>query len=122
MGTTLGCSVHNCINNEGGLCGAEYILIEGEDAYTSSQTYCSNYKEETIMNGFRALGNTDFIGEIMQMVSDNSEIKFSPTVACHAKSCFYNGNGKCEARNLIIVKNTERSDMLTQCETFIESH
>ncbi len=122
MNTTLGCSVHSCINNEGGLCGAEYILIEGEDAYTSSQTHCSNYREKSIINGFKALGNTDFIGEIMQMVNECSDIKLSPTVSCNAKSCFYNGNGKCEARNLIITKNTERNDVLTQCETFIESY
>lgn len=122
MSTTLGCSVHHCINNEGGLCGAEYILIEGDEAYTSSQTYCSNFREETILNGFKALGNTDFVGEIMQMMSDDAEIKFSPLVSCNARSCFYNGDGRCEARNLIIVKNSGDNGIETQCETFIESY
>lgn len=28
----LNCMARKCVNNEGGLCGAEYILIEGTEA------------------------------------------------------------------------------------------
>ncbi len=120
--TTLGCTAHNCVNNEGGLCGAGYILIEGEDAYTSSQTYCSNFKEDNLVNEIKVVSNTNFLGEIMQMISGPDEIKFTPSVSCSAKKCFYNGDGKCEARNLIIVGNLPTKSSETQCETFIESY
>ncbi|MEG1004582.1 DUF1540 domain-containing protein [Clostridium sp.] len=122
MNTTLGCTAHNCVNNEGGMCGAEYILIEGDEAYTSSQTYCSNFRVETIGNAIKAVTNTDFIGEIVQMVSSKDEIKISPLVSCSATKCFYNADNKCEARNLIIVGNAPRDNTETQCETFIESY
>ncbi|GAA0070502.1 hypothetical protein UT300003_20250 [Clostridium sardiniense] len=119
---TLGCTAHNCVNNEGGLCGAEYILVEGDSAYTSSQTYCSNFRVDTIVNEVKAVTNTDFFGEIMQILSGPGEVKFSPNVSCSARKCFYNGDGKCEARNLIIVGNMPRESAETQCETFIESY
>lgn len=118
----LGCTAYNCVNNEGGLCGAEYILIDGEGAYTSDQTYCTNFKVDTLVNEIKAVGNTDFIGEIMQIMSGNDEIKMSPNVACNARNCFYNGNGKCEALNLMIVSNNSKENFKTQCETFIESY
>lgn len=116
--TILGCSVHNCVNNEGGFCGANSITISGEEAYTSSQTQCENYSQETILNAFKALPNTNFIGEIVQIVSSDTEVKMNPVVVCQAENCLYNDRGMCEAKNMIIIgNNTNRKR--NQCETFI---
>lgn len=119
--TILGCCVHNCVNNEGGFCGANSITISGEEAYTSSQTQCENYNKETVLNAFKALANTNFVGEIAQIVSTRDEVKMNPTVVCQVENCLYNGDGMCEARNVMIVGNNINRKR-SQCETFIESH
>lgn len=119
--TTLGCGAHNCVNNEGGFCGATNILISGDDAYTSEHTQCENYESESIVNAIKAIPNTNFLGEIAQIFSSKEEIIITPTVMCTAENCRYNGEGYCEAKNLIIVENSGNSKR-TQCETFIEGY
>ncbi|WP_436513704.1 DUF1540 domain-containing protein [Clostridium thermobutyricum] len=118
---TLGCSVQNCVNNEGGFCGANTIIVDGEEAYTSSQTQCETYRPETLTNAFKAMTNTNFTGEIAQIFSSREEILITPEVECTAKNCFYNANNRCEARNIMIVENRE-NEMKNQCETFLDNH
>ena len=118
--TKLSCTARNCVNNEGGLCGAEYIMIDGMDSTTSGETYCSNYREENIGSQIAALGNTNYIGEVMQMLSSMDEVLMSPEICCHAKHCFYNGNGKCEARDIMIIGDDATESIDTRCETFVE--
>lgn len=118
--TKLNCTARQCVNNEGGLCGAEYIMIQEPDSNTSEQTFCSNFRMDTVGNQIGALANTDFIGEIFQMLSSDSEIKMSPIVTCHAKNCFFNGDGKCEARAISILGDNANNENDTRCETFIE--
>ncbi|MGL5417536.1 MAG: DUF1540 domain-containing protein [Clostridium sp.] len=117
--TTLGCSVQKCVNNEGGFCGANSILISGADAYTSHQTQCENYEPETILNAFKAIPNTNFLGELAQIVSTRDEIKITPEVVCTAENCLYNNEGMCGATNIIIIENNINRKR-NQCETFIE--
>lgn len=114
--TKLSCTASTCVNNEGGLCGATNILIEGVNSITSLETYCSNYRQENVLSQIGALGNTNYLGEVMQMLSSMDEMFMSPNVCCHAQKCFYNGNGKCEARDIMIRRNDDKSI----CETFIE--
>ena len=116
----LNCLARNCVNNEGGLCGAEYILIKGTNSKTTSQTYCSNFRKDNILNEIIALGNTNYVGEIAQMISDDAEIKMSPMVSCHAKKCFFNIDGRCEAADISITGSGARNKEDTCCETFIE--
>lgn len=118
--TKLNCTARNCVNNEGGLCGAGYILVEGIGSSTSEDTFCSNYKDDNIGNQVKALGNTNYVGEIMQMFSSMDDIKINPEIACHATSCFYNGNGRCEARDINMVGENATVSADTNCETFVE--
>ena len=118
--TKLSCTARDCVNNEGGLCGAENIMIEGVNSTTSIETYCSNYKKETVTSQIAALGNTNYVGEVMQMISSMDEMVMSPEVFCHAQKCFYNGNGKCEARNIMILSEEDGSLNGARCETFVE--
>lgn len=116
----LNCMARRCVNNEGGLCGAEYIMIEGKGALSTSQTYCSNFKENNIMSQITALGNTNYVGEIAQIISEDLEMKMIPNVSCHAEKCFYNINGKCKASDISIVGDKAKVNKDTGCETFIE--
>lgn len=116
----LNCTARRCVNNEGGLCGAEYILIQGKAAKTTSQTYCSNFKENNIIGQIAALGNTNYIGEIKQMISDEYEIKMTPMIRCKAEKCFYNIDNKCKAADISIIGDNADEERETCCETFIE--
>lgn len=118
--TRLGCTARSCVNNEGGLCGAGYILIEGIDSSSSAETFCSNYQVDNVANQVKALGNTNYIGELMQIFSSMDEIKMTPEVSCHAMKCFYNQNGKCEARDIMILGDNAQNSSETICETFID--
>lgn len=118
--TRLSCTARNCVNNEGGLCGAENILVKGVEASSSQETFCSSFKEETVVSQIAAIGNTNYVGEVMQMLSDMSDIKMSPNVHCYATRCFYNGNGICEARDMMIIGDGAKDSRDTLCQTFIE--
>lgn len=118
--TNLNCTARNCVNNEGGLCGAEYIMIQGAESTCSPETFCSNFKADDILNQVSAINNTDYIGEIFQILSGDYDIKTSPTVACHAQHCFYYANGICGAQNISIRGNGASNERDTSCETFVE--
>lgn len=116
----LNCTARNCVNNEGGLCGAEDILIQGVNSDKSENTYCSSFRLDTVINEFKAIGNTNFTGEIMQIFSSREEIKMSPRVNCHAIKCFYNASGLCGARDISIMGDGITEEIQTRCETFVE--
>ncbi|MGL4773158.1 MAG: DUF1540 domain-containing protein [Clostridium sp.] len=118
---TLSCSVHDCVNNEGGLCGAQYIEITGENVNKKEDTYCINYQPSTFINEVKSMVNTDYVGEIMQVISGYDEPKFHPNVKCKVNSCFYNGNGLCEARSIMISDNTTIQVKRGNCETYISN-
>lgn len=118
--TKLNCTARSCVNNEGGLCGAEYIMIQSPESTTSSETFCSNFKVDNVLNEVSAITNTDYIGEIFQIFSGSYNIKMSPTVACHAQHCFYYANGVCGAQNISIIGNEAINERDTSCETFVE--
>ena len=119
--TRLSCTARTCVHNEGGLCEAENILVEGTDADTSTETFCSSFREDSIGEQFTAaVTNTNYMGELMQIFSSNDEIKMSPNVGCHAIRCFYNGNGKCEALDIAIRGDKASEPRETLCETFVE--
>ena len=119
--TRLSCTARTCVNNEAGLCGAGQILIEGVVAKSSEDTFCSNFMEDNVANEFKALTNTNYIGELSQIFSSMEDIKMNPEIECHARSCFYNGNGKCEARDIIVIGDNAKDATETVCQTFVES-
>lgn len=116
----LNCTARTCVYNEGGLCSAQEILIQGVNSNTSEDTYCSSFDVDTVANNFKAMGNTNFPGEVMQIFSSQHEIKLSPSVNCHATECFYNGGGICGARDISVMGDGARQEIDTMCETFIK--
>ncbi|WP_315114377.1 DUF1540 domain-containing protein [Clostridium intestinale] len=116
----LGCSAMDCVNNISGLCSANVILVTGHDASSSSGTQCGTFAEKSFKNAVTSVGNTNYVGELKQMFSNNSEILMSPEVKCEARKCAYNKRGECSADNLVIFGPEARSSYGTACETFIE--
>ncbi|MBD7911095.1 MULTISPECIES: DUF1540 domain-containing protein [Clostridium] len=116
----LNCTARSCVYNEGGLCSAQEILVQGINSNTSENTYCSSFRLDTVSNEFRAIGSTNFPGEVMQIFSSQDEIKLSPLVNCHARNCFYNGGGICGARDISVMGDGAREETETMCETFIK--
>ncbi|MDS0526239.1 DUF1540 domain-containing protein [Clostridium sp. SHJSY1] len=115
----LNCTARNCVNNEGGLCGAREILVQGINSDTSENTYCSSFRQDTVVNEVAAIGNTNFAGELMQIFSSQDEMEMGPVVNCHARNCFYNGNGICGARDISVMGDGVTNEISTRCETFI---
>jgi hypothetical protein len=115
----LNCTARSCVYNEGGLCSAQEILVQGPNSNSSEDTYCSSFKINTVVNEFMAMGNTNYPGEVMQIFSSQNEIKLSPVVSCHARNCFYNANGICGARDISVMGDGARQEIETMCETFI---
>ena len=119
--TKLSCTARTCVHNEGGLCAAEHILVEGTASTTSSETFCSSFREGTVGEQFKAaVMNNNYMGELMQIFSSSEEIKMNPEIGCNAVHCFYNGNGKCEARDIMIRGDGATQSAETLCETFVE--
>lgn len=118
--TKLNCNARTCVNNEGGLCGADCILVQGAESKSSAETFCSNFKEDGVLNTTLAMENTNYMGELFQMFSEKDHIKTSPTVTCHARHCFYYANGICGAQNISIMGDRAKDERDTSCETFIE--
>ena len=119
--TKLNCTARTCVHNEGGLCEAEEILIEGREAAKDSQTYCSSFRENTVSEQFKAaVTNTNYMGELIQIFSSFQEIKMNPNINCNAVECFYNGNGRCEARDISVRGDGASEPRETFCETFTE--
>ena len=119
--TRLSCTARTCVHNEGGLCEAESILIEGTDANTSLETFCSSFRENSVSEQFTAaFTNTNYMGELMQIFSSKDQIKMNPNIGWHATRCFYNGNGRCEALDIAIRGDRASDPRETLCETFVE--
>ena len=112
----LSCTARTCVHNEGGLCEAENILIEGTDANTSLETFCSSFRENSVSEQFTAaFTNTNYMGELMQIFSSKDEIKMNPNIGCHATR-----NGRCEALDIAIRGDRASEPRETLCETFVE--
>lgn len=116
----LGCSAMDCVNNLNGLCSANVILVTGHDAGSSSETQCSTFAKKGFMNAVASVGNTNYVGEVKQIFSNNSQVLMSPEVKCEAKKCSYNERGLCGADNLVIFGPGAESSYGTACETFVE--
>lgn len=117
--TILNCSAMSCVHNEAGMCQAGYILIEGKNSTTTLETKCSSYKPNKFINQVRALVNTNYVGEVMQLFSSMDRVKMNPQINCQALNCFFNSSGKCESRNVAI--SVDKSDTTkVMCETFVK--
>lgn len=115
----LNCSARNCAHNEGGLCGAGYILVEGVGSTTSSDTFCSNFIEGNANNDNMVTNNTNYLSQLTDMFYSMENIRVNPDVSCHAVNCFYNLAGRCEAREITVTGDRVAQKEETACETFI---
>ena len=119
MSGKLNCSAHGCVHNMSGLCSANYILVEGNQAHTSKSTECKTFAEKGFVNAFTNVVNSNIPGEIRQFVNRN-DVVMSPSIKCEALNCTHNVNEICGASNVVINGPGASSSDGTQCETFVE--
>jgi hypothetical protein len=113
---TLTCGARHCAYNEGGVCSAGIILIEGMSSDSSIDTYCSSYKDKTA-SGLDSIYNTNYMNSVTQGFYSAYEYRNSPEVSCNAVRCFYNFNGSCQASQ-VSVYGDENGILGTRCQSF----
>ena len=113
---SLNCTARYCTYNEGGVCSAGYILVEGISSSTSSDTYCSNYQEKST-GGVASSINNNYINSLTNGFTSTYDVRMNPEISCNATRCLYNYSGKCEARE-INVFGDNNGVLGTRCETF----
>lgn len=116
--TKLGCNADKCVNNLGGFCTASIIHIDGLNAHSSSGTQCDTFAEKNFTNAFKSLVNTNYSGEIMQLINTDERV-MNPQIKCDALNCSFNSNQSCSASNVQVFGPRAISVHGTQCETFI---
>ena len=119
MSVKLNCSALGCVHNMGGLCSANYILVEGIQAHTSKATECKTFAEKGLANAFINAINSNIPGEIRQFFN-RDEVVMSPSIKCEAINCTHNVDEICGAGNVVIHGPGASSSDGTQCETFVE--
>ncbi|MBC8061551.1 MAG: DUF1540 domain-containing protein [Clostridiaceae bacterium] len=119
MSGKLNCSAESCVHNMSGLCSANTIFIEGNEARTSRSTDCKTFAQKGFINAVTNVVNSNVPGEIRQFVNQD-EVVMSPSIKCEAVNCTYNVDQICGASNVAIYGPGAKSSNGTQCETFVE--
>ena len=112
----LNCTARYCTHNEGGICSAGNILVEGMSSSSSRDTYCSSFEDKTI-GGINSSVNTGYMNSVTQGFYSAYEYRNSPDVSCNATRCFYNFNGSCQAKE-VNVYGDDNGILGTRCESF----
>lgn len=113
---SLNCTARYCNHNEGGVCSAGYILIEGISSSASSDTYCSSYQDKAIGEVNNSI-NSNYINALTNGFTSTYNVRMNPEISCNVTKCTYNYSGKCEARE-INVFGDNNGVLGTKCETF----
>lgn len=119
MSGKLNCSANGCVHNMSGLCSANYIFVQGNQAHTSKSTECKTFAEKGFVNAFANVANSNIPGEIRQFVN-RDDVVMSPSIKCEAINCTHNVDQICGASNVAIHGPGATSSDGTQCETFVE--
>lgn len=114
--TTLNCSSTNCVNNKHGVCNANEVNINGQDAHFVSETECNGFNNSKFRSTLNMIDNMNIVSRL-----ENYNLNDTITsVHCTANNCFYNKDGHCNAEH-IRFKNNEVKNR-TCCNTFIEAY
>lgn len=116
---SLNCTARYCAHNEGGVCSAGYILVEGMSSSASSDTYCSSYQDK-YTEAATSTVNNNYVSSLTSGFTSTYDARMNPEISCNATRCLYNYSGSCNARQ-INVFGDENGVLGTRCETFINS-
>jgi len=119
MSGKLNCSADGCVHNMRGLCSANHISVEGNQAHTSKSTECNTFEQKGFVNAFTNVTNMNISGEIRQFVNKNDSA-MGPSIKCAAINCTHNVDEICGASSVAIHGPGATSSEGTQCETFVE--
>ncbi|MEG0215672.1 MAG: DUF1540 domain-containing protein [Hungatella sp.] len=100
--TTLDCNVKNCLHNADSCCCKQAIIVDGQDAKETCETYCGSFdenKEGAFQNMFK---------------SPESKLE----VDCEAMKCVYNENRHCSADHIGIAGDGAKEACHTECASF----
>lgn len=95
----LSCSANSCVYNTSGSCYAGAIKVDGKQATTTSNTFCSSYVD-------RAASGINNVANGSNEVCTNN-------IRCEAYNCKYNEEKLCKADEVHINKKN------ASCETFV---
>lgn len=101
----LECSVSTCVNYKEGLCCRESIKVEGANAHSEKDTFCSSFQE-------KIYGVTNYA--MNQVPNERCEI------LCDAQKCVYNSNGCCSADTIRVGGDGAANCGDTCCRSFRE--
>ena len=76
--SSINCNVNNCGHNDGGMCYASKISINGKKSRTSTHTCCNTFVEESngsFTNSADNSSNNTFIGCNVNIINFNPLIK-----------------------------------------------
>lgn len=118
--SNLSCNARSCTNNQGGMCGAGNITIQGVSSQSSLDTYCSNYQDKNYDNGMNSMSNMNYVGQITEGFTSIYDASSNPDVSCNANRCIYNFNNKCEAKQLNIEGDGGAQILGTRCSTYTD--
>ncbi len=100
--TKLDCNVTSCIHNSDSCCCKSAIIVEGNQAKDSYDTFCGSF-DENKDGSFRNVFKTP-------------ESKLE--VDCEAYNCVYNEDRHCSADHIGIAGDGAREAGHTECSTF----
>ncbi|MFT4106918.1 MAG: DUF1540 domain-containing protein [Lacrimispora sp.] len=100
--TKLDCNVTSCIHNSDNCCCKSAIIVEGNQAKDSYDTFCGSF-DENKDGSFRNVFKTP-----------ESRLE----VDCEASNCVYNEDRHCSASHIGIAGDGAREAGHTECSTF----
>lgn len=127
----LSCNARSCTHNNGGMCNASRIKVEGVSSSSSPDTYCSTYEDKIYNNGFKNDFNNNlnainssvgmnYVGQITAGFKSIYDEISSPNIECNAQNCIYNCNNMCESRHVNIQGDGGAEILGTRCATFTD--
>lgn len=98
---TIGCNVNNCSYNNGGICYANRISVNGKRARTSNNTCCSSFSNESSLSNNTADNPCGYLN-------------------CNVKTCANNAGEICALHDVAITSSSENPNLYsdTYCSSY----
>ena len=102
--SSINCNVNNCGHNDGVMCYASKISINGKKSRTSTHNCCNTFVEES---------NGSFTN-----IADNSSN--NTFIGCNVKTCVNNAGTVCVLSNIGVTTSAPRTNAAseTYCSSF----
>ncbi len=108
--TIINCDLVTCKHNSRNTCTNKQILVTGEFAISSEDTYCNSYERGSLDKKYKEETALEFVA------LRRSKVK------CDVYTCFKNDGKRCIDKSIYIGKDSPRKNKLTSmsnCESFL---